>query len=178
MAENESESAESAPDSAPDSAIGASDRRTLRGLIVKPREQMKYTFVFMGGSMLMLMIFVGITMYVMNNSMLSIEIAYGLDPEIAAAIRRTLMGALSVVLLVSAVLSAFSLLRGLQLSHRLFGPLIPIQRHIEHLKAGDFSSRIHLRKHDEFLELQDSLNDLAAEFERRYGGSVKKRDRD
>ena len=46
-------------------------------------------------------------------------------------------------------------------SHRIFGPVIPMRRHIEKLGAGDFSSRIQLRGTDEFKALAEDLNHLA-----------------
>lgn len=46
-------------------------------------------------------------------------------------------------------------------SHRIFGPTVPIRRHIQNLRAGDYSSRIHLRNGDEFRDLAEELNQLA-----------------
>src|SRR6185503_13559923 len=46
-------------------------------------------------------------------------------------------------------------------SHRLFGPTVPIRKHLSALKSGDYSSRIHLRRRDEFKQIADELNDLA-----------------
>ena len=142
----------------------ASDRRTFKGLLVKPREQIKYSFIFMGGGMLILTIFIGVVMFSLNRTLVSVEIAYGLDPEVASAIRSSLTATLSIALLLSAVLSASAILLGLQMSHRLYGPLVPIQRHISEMKSGNFSTRIQLRKNDELLELQEALNDLAEHF--------------
>lgn len=146
----------------------ASDRRTFRGLLVKPREQAKYAFLFMGGGMLLLTLFIGVVMFSLNQTLSSIELAYGLEPDVSSAIQSSVTATLSIALMISAVLSVFSLMLGIQMSHRLYGPLIPIQRHIGELKKGNFSSRILLRKGDELMELQDSLNGLAADFESKY----------
>jgi methyl-accepting chemotaxis protein len=50
-------------------------------------------------------------------------------------------------------------------SHRIFGPTVPILRMIQNLEDGNFSHRIHLRKHDEMKLIADALNDLAATLE-------------
>ena len=50
--------------------------------------------------------------------------------------------------------------------HRMVGPTVAFRRHIEAMKNGDYSSRIHLRKRDAFKEIQDDLNELAALLER------------
>lgn len=52
-------------------------------------------------------------------------------------------------------------------THRLVGPTIAFKRHIAALKAGDFSSRIKLRKHDAFTEIAEELNSLAETLEKR-----------
>lgn len=68
--------------------------------------------------------------------------------------------------LVSLALALIAIIYGLRLSHQIYGPLVPIQRHIKSLVDGDYSSRIHLREGDEFKELEGSLNALAANLER------------
>jgi signal transduction histidine kinase len=51
-------------------------------------------------------------------------------------------------------------------AHKMIGPTIAFRRHIEAMKNGDYSSRIHLRKGDAFVEMQDDLNELASLLER------------
>ncbi len=78
----------------------------------------------------------------------------------------------SLVILFSAcALSVFALVAGVVLSHRLFGPLVSINRHIATLREGQYSARLQLRSSDDMSELKDSLNDLAEALERRHGNS-------
>lgn len=150
---------------------GGRDRRTLRGLLIKPKEQFKYSFLLMGGGMLVLTIFIGLVIFSLSRTIGLLEAAYGLDSEVAQAIRGSLTSTLAVTFLVSAILTAFTFLLGIQLSHRIYGPLIPLQRHIKEMQMGNFASRVKLRKNDELLELQDSLNDLASTLQSKYGSS-------
>ena len=46
-------------------------------------------------------------------------------------------------------------------THRYAGPVIPLRKHIEALKNGDYSSRVKLRRHDAFAEMAQDLNELA-----------------
>ncbi len=46
--------------------------------------------------------------------------------------------------------------------HRMVGPLVPLRRHLEAMKNGDFSVRTHLRSRDAFQELAEELNELTA----------------
>ena len=50
-------------------------------------------------------------------------------------------------------------------SHRYFGPIVAFKRHSVALKDGSYSSRIKLRKGDEFNDLAHELNDLAQSLE-------------
>lgn len=46
-------------------------------------------------------------------------------------------------------------------SFRIFGPLVAIYRHVHALISGEYTSRVKLRRHDEFMDLADHLNHLA-----------------
>lgn len=53
-------------------------------------------------------------------------------------------------------------------SKRIFGPMVPFRKHIRELCEGNYSSRIRLRKRDEFKELAEELNRLAETLEKKY----------
>lgn len=50
-------------------------------------------------------------------------------------------------------------------SHAIFGPMIPLERHVGKLLEGDYSSRVNLRRSDEFKKLAAELNRLAEKLE-------------
>jgi methyl-accepting chemotaxis protein len=50
-------------------------------------------------------------------------------------------------------------------THRLAGPMVAFKKHIDELKATNFSSRVSLRKNDQFQDLASKLNELAASME-------------
>lgn len=69
-----------------------------------------------------------------------------------------------------------AILMGLQViltSHRLFGPVYRFERTVKGYLTGDFSERIYLRKHDEFQEMGDLLNELADYIEESRSGILK-----
>lgn len=53
-------------------------------------------------------------------------------------------------------------------THRLIGPLRPFTTHVEALSAGDYSSRVTLRKGDLelYMEYADKLNELASNLQK------------
>ena len=46
------------------------------------------------------------------------------------------------------------------LSHRMAGPVYRFEQTCKAIAKGDFSQRIHLRKGDQFMELQDEFNKM------------------
>lgn len=83
------------------------------------------------------------------------------DPEIARIFETGLVPVFALIaftMILMALLVMFLLIRS---SHRFYGPLVPIQRHIENLINGNYNSRLVLRQGDELTELRDSLNRLA-----------------
>ncbi len=58
---------------------------------------------------------------------------------------------IAIYLLFVVVISAF-------LSHKMAGPVYRFEQTCKAIAKGDFSQRVHLRKGDQFMELQDDFN--------------------
>jgi signal transduction histidine kinase len=54
------------------------------------------------------------------------------------------------------------------ITHRIFGPRVPILRMIENLKAGQYGEKKNLRKTDEMKDVMDALNSLSETLKERY----------
>jgi len=50
----------------------------------------------------------------------------------------------------------------LRSSHRVAGPVFVIERCLKAIQRGDLSFTMHLRKHDQFHEVKDQMNDTVA----------------
>jgi sensor histidine kinase YesM len=46
-------------------------------------------------------------------------------------------------------------------SHRIYGPIVAIRKHLAAVVRGEFDYRTHLRKNDEFQDVARDLNDLS-----------------
>jgi signal transduction histidine kinase len=55
----------------------------------------------------------------------------------------------------------------LVLSHRFYGPMVALRKHVTALAQGDYAHRTHLRKKDEFKDLAAELNQLSEKLEGR-----------
>ena len=156
------------------SQLDPSQRRQLKGKLVNPRAQLRFSLFLVAGALLILVLFSAVVIFALNRTIVSLELSEGLQPAISLALRKSFTLTLTLVFILAGLLSALAVLLGIHVSHRVFGPLVPLRRHIDELKRGNFASRVQLRKNDELVELQDSLNDLAESLEARYGSSGKK----
>lgn len=102
----------------------------------------------------------------------SLAAAYPIDPEVILHLNKTINIAIIITVLVAAFLGALAFLLGIALTHKVFGPMVQIERALKRLADGDYKARGALRKNDEFHEIMDSINELATKLEERHGGEV------
>ena len=143
------------------------NRRELRNILVKPRVQLKYAFIFFAGGWLTLTLYFCLFLENMVQAMVSLSATYSIDPEISLILQSTLNRGLTVGLLIGGGMSIALLLMGAILSHRIFGPMVPTLKTLNELKKGNYSARINYRKQDEFQDVMDEINSLAEQLEAR-----------
>jgi hypothetical protein len=140
------------------------DRRKLANIVIDSRAQLRLFVPF--GLMLITSIVIMVLMYrqvgVMLNETLSAH-----DDTVAlqtAAALTELSGRIFHIAGVGVVsMGMICLVTWLMYSHRIFGPVVPMRRHVANLRSGNFETEIKLRKFDEFKPLADDLNGLAAQ---------------
>jgi HAMP domain-containing protein len=60
-------------------------------------------------------------------------------------------------------------------THKYYGPLVSIDRFIRHMTDGQYHQRVTIRRGDELGKLAQSLNEMAAALEKKYGAPGGKR---
>lgn len=140
-------------------------RRSIEGQIVNPLKQLRLTLVFIGGGILLIGSLSVLLMMKIQHEIVSLDHIQNVDPEIIYPILQSVRRAQLLVTVVSFLAFVVAVWRGLRLSHRIWGPMIPLRRHVGELTKGNFKSRVHLRTGDEFTELSDDLNGLAESLE-------------
>jgi nitrogen fixation/metabolism regulation signal transduction histidine kinase len=154
--------------------VSSPKMRRPNGVLIRPRQQFRYAFVLVAGGILTQSLVVGILIYFINSTVANVIDSNHLSPEIGSTITGAISLALVLIMVVALALALVAVLIGVKLSHRIYGPLVPFTRHIEQLKAGNYSARIKLRKTDDLGELRDELNDLASVLEDRYSSVIGK----
>lgn len=142
-------------------------KRTFLGMIVRPQKQMRFALMFAGGALLSITALVALTAIVFNHTLKSLADAQKIQAEVGSLLRDTMVYPFFCLLVGVFFVGLFVIFMGVKLSNRIYGPLIPLLRHIQNLKQGVYSSRVVLRQNDELTELRDALNELAATLEAR-----------
>lgn len=143
-------------------------KRTWLGLIVRPEKQMKYALLFTGGAVLCITALVAQTAVVFNHTLKHLSDTNALNLEIGLLLKDSMVTPFLIMVSGGFIIGILAVLFSVRLSNKIYGPLIPLQRHIKNLKDGHYGSRAVLREGDEFMELRDSLNELAAILEARH----------
>lgn len=142
-------------------------KRQLSTIIINPKQQLRVVVYF-------LITFTAVTASLMwyfiasmKNTLLSLQTMYAIDSELIDFLGKYLYSFIGVLIFSMTVCCLIGIIIWLRLSHRIFGPLVPISRHIVELQNGNYSSRVQLRKDDFMVELKDELNLLAEKLEKK-----------
>lgn len=147
---------------------GSRNRRSVKNIIVSPKQQLRYSLVLVVGSCLTLALFVGVLIFQINQTITTLGLAYSLDAEVVEAIQKSLSSALWMAMILAALSILSSLALAIRLSHKIYGPMVAIKRYLDTLMSGDYKARLNLRQGDDLLELRDALNQLAETLEKRH----------
>ena len=138
----------------------AVNMRRIRGLLVKPHSQLRFAFMLFGAGLLFLVVLVAYLLLSFNSTIESLHAYYQIDASVIDRLQTALFSTIVMTVIFGVVLAAITFSAGIALSHRIFGPVVPFQRHLNNLIEGNYSSRVSLRKRDEFQELMISMNQL------------------
>jgi cellulose synthase/poly-beta-1,6-N-acetylglucosamine synthase-like glycosyltransferase len=133
-------------------------RRRLKNLLIFPESQVRYGLLF-----LTLATFTHVALTIAALKVYSGWVTSEEDPAIP--VWALIVG----LFLIYFILQAFAFTLGLLMSHKIFGPLVPIRKLVSEMKAGQVPEPVKLRKNDEpmLVELADDLNSLAAKLSKR-----------
>ncbi len=145
-------------------------RRSLRNLLIEPFKQVKF-----GLYMLVLnLAFLAASAFILVKSFFEqydhvLSIFQVVDPKmrwsfIADEVFYSNVYRLLLCIFLFSLIFFFTVLK---LTHSYYGPLIALNRFIDELKEGNFSSRVKLRKSDELQTIASNLNELAESLQKR-----------
>jgi HAMP domain-containing protein len=152
----------------------SSSSREIKNLLIKPHQQLRFLIFIFTCAVASFVAFSAFFMVFLKRAISQLDHSYGFDADVTTSLNDAVNWALTGTVVLGVVVFISFMLAGLIVSHRVFGPQIPLMRLIGDLKAGRYSSRGFLRKHDEFHDLMNSLNELGETLEKRHGSTENK----
>lgn len=148
------------------------EQRTISNILVKPREQLKYAFVFFGGGLAIMTVYICFFLYYLADTIREMATAYAIAPDVAETLSRAIFTASVATIIFAVALTVIMFVSGIALSHRIFGPIVPITRQLEAIRDGHYANRGSLRKRDAFHDIMDLANEAAEALEKRHGSGT------
>lgn len=145
----------------------AKNRRSRMGWLIDPQHQLRFAFYLIGGGITALMLICLYQLVSLENSVQEILTRGQVPTEISDALLNHVGRVELNITAVSLLLMVVSVFTGVKLSHRIYGPIVQIRKHVVSLINGEYQSRIHLRDRDHFVELAEELNHLAEKLQKR-----------
>lgn len=136
-------------------------RRSAKNILIKPRQQLRYAAILFAGGAALLALYMIVLLTSLVSTLSAAARQYDLPPEFLHTVTGSLGTSVILIAAVGLVLTVGMLALGVSMSHRIFGPMVPLQRLVGELQKGNYSARGHLRRNDEFQELMADLNALA-----------------
>ncbi|HOW28720.1 MAG TPA: HAMP domain-containing protein [Elusimicrobiota bacterium] len=121
-------------------------------LIIKRKLQYKYIVLVMCSVLLAIGLISWDIYYTFGSDMVHDLMDPGLY-DLFLEVNQILMAKLLIYLVVVAVVALF-------VSHKLAGPIFRFERSARIVSGGDLTYRVHLRKGDELMDLQDEFNNM------------------
>jgi hypothetical protein len=146
-------------------------RLSLNAHLVQPFKQIRFGLYVIGVCLAFLVVLVAVLVWAFRQQYEQVMEWF----NVAAAESTDLMmndvsGKVGVIVGLVLVLFVITMLMVVvRRTHRMYGPMISIARFLGELKRGNYSARLKIRKGDDFQDMVDSLNDLAATLHQRHG---------
>lgn len=146
------------------------EHRKLRNLVVRPEQQLKMaTWIAIGFITILLTLFIA-NLYLVIDKIHTLGIVYQLDPEMISAATSSIIESHFILGALIVVLALLIFVFSIQMTHKIFGPVVAIQTLIDELKEGKYGSQRTLRRGDHLVEIMENLNQLSKKLESKDGG--------
>jgi len=143
----------------------AHEKRTFRGMWVDPKAQL-FMSVFPGVGFMIMAATLFYVVLSFDRLISDLNNSLQIDAQTAWIIGSTAYYYICIALTLSVFLALSTFVVGAWLSHRIYGPMVSLKRHVEKLIQGEYSSRVTLREEDRFQDLARDLNLLAENLEK------------
>jgi len=136
--------------------------RKLSNFLLTPQFQLKLTYYYIGGGLLLIFGTAGTVFYKMSlvRNIMNNAIATDFSAQSQISEHMFHIAQISMVGFVAFAIASF--IFALMVSHRIAGPVVAISAFIEELKKGNYDYGRNLRPGDELTLIMDGLHELRA----------------
>lgn len=138
----------------------ANDRK-LSNFAIAPNKQFRLAFYTIMVGLFIFLSFFAFELWLLSSLITSLAPLAPEDSNIYPLLADSLRWSWIGFFLVAALFSLVMFLGILVISHRFYGPMVALRRHLGALMKGEYSHRTHLRKNDELKEIAHDLNQLS-----------------
>jgi sensor histidine kinase YesM len=139
----------------------SADARKIKNYFIAPERQLRIAFLAVGIGLIFFFGFFGFQIWMFSAVISSLSPLIPESSNVAPMIADSLRWAW-IVFIAGAVMFTFVVTSiALIVSHRIYGPVYAIRKHLAAITAGEFNHRTHLRKNDEFKDVAQDLNKLS-----------------
>jgi methyl-accepting chemotaxis protein len=146
-------------------------RLSLTAHLVEPFKQVRFGLYVIGVFFGFLAVLVGVLVWAFREQYLQVmdwfSIAQDAAPDLMLNDVSQKAAWIVSVVLVAFIVTMLNVI--IRRTHRMYGPMISINRFIEELKRGNYSARLKTRENDDFQDLVARLNGLAEALHARHG---------
>ena len=145
------------------------NRREISHTLVRPWAQLRYVGFINLCWLAVSVVLLSVAGNYLREAIMNAEILSNAPMETKASVLHLVDRWIWIAILCVLTSAVLGIFHSVWYSHRIFGPLIPLDRFIEELKAGRYHARLKYREKDELREVMHMMNDLATKLEERHG---------
>jgi len=138
-------------------------KRNLRSLIIEPFQQLRIGLWAIGISVVFVVIIAAMISYSFYGQYQHMMEVFSVDPSLQWELVWNDAIITNVYIMISIFVSYLAIMCFVifKMTHKVYGPLVSIERFIKKLEGGNYSERIRLREKDDLKRLASKLNELA-----------------
>jgi uncharacterized protein YacL len=150
-------------------------KRKWSSILIEPFRQIRFGLYMIGCALAFMIMTISFFIYSFYKQYAQVmEIFHIVDPEVKWDMILNDVFYSSAYILAGLLITFFLVFFWLVFreTHKIYGPLVSINRFLRELQLGNFGQRLKIRKHDELHGLVKELNNLAETLEKKYGAKI------
>ncbi len=146
-------------------------KRNLATILIEPFKQIKLGVYVIGVSLVFVVLIGAMFIYAFSDQykhVMEIFQVVGMDEQFELVINQTFRSNAIKVMGLLLLFVIVQLYVVVKMTHKIYGPLVSIERFVGEIAAGNYDRRVTIRKGDELEKLVGSLNLMAESIDNRH----------